>query len=159
MHGPIKFKSPNNISKWQLGFNSAFKGLKRGTRLTKCSSKLWFQDWKEQTFANEDYKVERRFVDISPTQPCPYTPFLRPFVLFVYSSTNHIRDLIKFGKNIWLCVVYIICLIYEVFDQKRLCVITGIKDGKRTRYLVSGKCWNFKFKFTFSVSYKIFILI
>jgi hypothetical protein len=28
MHLPIKVKSPNNISKWQMGFNSAFKGLK-----------------------------------------------------------------------------------------------------------------------------------
>jgi hypothetical protein len=29
MHGPVNLKSPNNISKWQMGFNSAFKGLKR----------------------------------------------------------------------------------------------------------------------------------
>jgi hypothetical protein len=29
MHGPINVKSPNNTSKWQMGFNSAFKGLKR----------------------------------------------------------------------------------------------------------------------------------
>jgi hypothetical protein len=28
MHGPLNVKSPNNISKWQMGFNSAFKGLK-----------------------------------------------------------------------------------------------------------------------------------
>ena len=28
MHGPIKVKYPNNSSKWQMGFNSAFKGLK-----------------------------------------------------------------------------------------------------------------------------------
>jgi hypothetical protein len=28
MHGPINVKSPNNISKWQIGFNSAFEGLK-----------------------------------------------------------------------------------------------------------------------------------
>ena len=28
MHGPINVKSPNNISEWQMGFNSAFKGLK-----------------------------------------------------------------------------------------------------------------------------------
>jgi hypothetical protein len=28
MHVPINFKSPNNISRWQMGFNSAFKGLK-----------------------------------------------------------------------------------------------------------------------------------
>jgi hypothetical protein len=28
MHVLINVKSPNNISKWQMGFNSAFKGLK-----------------------------------------------------------------------------------------------------------------------------------
>jgi hypothetical protein len=27
MHLPINVKSPNNTSKWQMGFNSAFKGL------------------------------------------------------------------------------------------------------------------------------------
>jgi hypothetical protein len=27
MHGPMSVKSPNNISKWQMGFNSAFKGF------------------------------------------------------------------------------------------------------------------------------------
>jgi hypothetical protein len=27
MHGPTNVKSPNNISKLQMGFNSAFKGL------------------------------------------------------------------------------------------------------------------------------------
>jgi hypothetical protein len=27
MHGPIHVKSPNNISKWQMGFNSTFKEL------------------------------------------------------------------------------------------------------------------------------------
>jgi hypothetical protein len=27
MHGPINVKSANNTSKWQMGFNSAFKGL------------------------------------------------------------------------------------------------------------------------------------
>jgi hypothetical protein len=27
MHEPINVKSPNNTSKWQIGFNSAFKGL------------------------------------------------------------------------------------------------------------------------------------
>jgi hypothetical protein len=29
MHGPINVKSPNNTSKWQMGFNSAFKGLSK----------------------------------------------------------------------------------------------------------------------------------
>jgi hypothetical protein len=27
MHGPMNVKSSNNTSKWQMGFNSAFKGL------------------------------------------------------------------------------------------------------------------------------------
>jgi len=27
MHVPINVKSPNNTSKWQMGFNSVFKGL------------------------------------------------------------------------------------------------------------------------------------
>jgi hypothetical protein len=40
MHGPINVKSPNNISKWQMWFNSAFKGLLRvifARRQTSCS--------------------------------------------------------------------------------------------------------------------------
>ena len=32
MHGPINVKSPNNTSKWQMGFNSAFKGLIRAQK-------------------------------------------------------------------------------------------------------------------------------
>jgi hypothetical protein len=27
MHGPMNVKSPNNTSKWQMGFNLVFKGL------------------------------------------------------------------------------------------------------------------------------------
>jgi hypothetical protein len=33
MHGPINVKSPNNTTKWQMGFNSAFKGLIHETHL------------------------------------------------------------------------------------------------------------------------------
>jgi hypothetical protein len=29
MHGSMNGKSPNNTSKWQMRFNSAFKGLNR----------------------------------------------------------------------------------------------------------------------------------
>jgi hypothetical protein len=29
MHIPISVKSPNNTNKWQMGFNSAFKGLNK----------------------------------------------------------------------------------------------------------------------------------
>jgi hypothetical protein len=32
MLGTINVKSPDNTIKWQMGFNSAFKGLKYGLR-------------------------------------------------------------------------------------------------------------------------------
>jgi hypothetical protein len=44
MHGPINVKSPNNISKWQMGFNSAFKGL-RYTELQFCLLLYGFETW------------------------------------------------------------------------------------------------------------------
>jgi len=34
MHGPINVKSPNNSSKWQMGFNLAFKGLNSNEVMT-----------------------------------------------------------------------------------------------------------------------------
>jgi hypothetical protein len=37
MHGPIKVKSPNNTSKWQMGFNSAFKGLRNFGKITSTT--------------------------------------------------------------------------------------------------------------------------
>ena len=43
MHVPIKVKSPNNISEWQMGFNSAFKGLMcrpRGLRRRSAAARL-----------------------------------------------------------------------------------------------------------------------
>jgi hypothetical protein len=39
MHVPINVKSPNNISKWQMGFNLAFKGL-----IPKCSDLVLLPD-------------------------------------------------------------------------------------------------------------------
>jgi hypothetical protein len=43
MHLPINVKSPNNISKWQMGFNSAFKGLMPSIEgefeISKCPSR------------------------------------------------------------------------------------------------------------------------
>jgi hypothetical protein len=46
MHAPINVKSPNNISKWQMGFNSAFKGLRgvycvHKSLYIKCAYRWW----------------------------------------------------------------------------------------------------------------------
>ena len=39
MHLPINVKSPSNISKWQMGFNSAFKGLREDKLLKGAGCK------------------------------------------------------------------------------------------------------------------------
>jgi hypothetical protein len=41
MHLPINVKSPNNNSKWQMGFNSAFKGLTYGRKKSDTFSYLY----------------------------------------------------------------------------------------------------------------------
>jgi hypothetical protein len=40
MHGPLNVKSPNNTSKWQMGFNSAFKGLKDFRRVSAKNTSI-----------------------------------------------------------------------------------------------------------------------
>jgi hypothetical protein len=42
MQGPMNVKFPNNTSKWQMEFNSAFKGLKA------CENKKWTDDPREK---------------------------------------------------------------------------------------------------------------
>jgi hypothetical protein len=42
MHVPISVKSPNNISKWQMGFNSAFKWLMVTAEL-QADNAIYFQ--------------------------------------------------------------------------------------------------------------------
>jgi len=41
MHEPINVKSPNNISEWQMGFNSAFKGLIPFNRFVSEGNKMF----------------------------------------------------------------------------------------------------------------------
>jgi hypothetical protein len=56
MHGPINVKPPNNTSKWQMGFNSASKGLILTAawhlqkscwhgRTTTIKKSLWLSVW------------------------------------------------------------------------------------------------------------------
>jgi hypothetical protein len=45
MHGPINVKSPNNTSKWQMGFNSAFKGLKYHWKRIAGKALLTFEEF------------------------------------------------------------------------------------------------------------------
>jgi hypothetical protein len=53
MHGPINVKSPYNISKWQIGFNSAFKGLthiENPTRRNSVSKFYFIFIWSSTCF-------------------------------------------------------------------------------------------------------------
>jgi hypothetical protein len=45
MHGPINVKSPNNTSKCQMGFNSAFKGLIMICLATTYEIGLYSVEW------------------------------------------------------------------------------------------------------------------
>jgi hypothetical protein len=52
MYGPINVKSLNKASKWQMVFNSAFKGLKWKpirTRIRGRPRKRWIVDIEEDT--------------------------------------------------------------------------------------------------------------
>ena len=65
MHGPINVKSPDNTSKWQMGFNSAFKGkgcIRKGSwarTLSQClftGTHIW-----EEKFMPRHSTFEPRF--------------------------------------------------------------------------------------------------
>jgi hypothetical protein len=64
MHGPINVKSPNNISKWQMGFDSAFKGLKTYI-LIFFSLSLWRRMVEDDRFiceVMESYLLHKPFI-------------------------------------------------------------------------------------------------
>jgi hypothetical protein len=61
MHGPLNVKFPNNTSKWQMEFNSAFKGLKqfscasvgdKNLIISRCAVRLW--KFYERCFIHSD---------------------------------------------------------------------------------------------------------
>jgi hypothetical protein len=61
MRGPINVKSPNNISKWQMGFNSAFKGLTENFIYLKLSGNLQLI-YSAATFSNFVFRTKRLFM-------------------------------------------------------------------------------------------------
>jgi hypothetical protein len=67
MHGPINVKSPNNTSKWQMGFNSAFEGLinettnvsssKDTSKLKQCVSSDWIASGVQNSYGVHRHAV------------------------------------------------------------------------------------------------------
>jgi hypothetical protein len=73
MHGPINVKSSNNTSKWQMGFNSAFKGL-NNMKFQKPAQLLFSGKEPELVFPNfffledgQNYKKKKDCVSESYT--------------------------------------------------------------------------------------------
>src|SRR5215475_6319042 len=60
MHLPINGKSPNNTSKWQMGFNSAFKGLNNTPPTTHSNQFQLYHDSSRQQYGTYiiHYSVE-----------------------------------------------------------------------------------------------------
>jgi hypothetical protein len=58
MHGPINVKYPNNISKWQMEFNSAFKGLISLIRGRNLGGHIF-----KNAYDNPQHRMESQFRD------------------------------------------------------------------------------------------------
>jgi hypothetical protein len=65
MHGPINVKSSNNISKRQMGFNSALKGLIEFSLhvTTEVASSTFSATWAIEFFVNESsYRLYQKWL-------------------------------------------------------------------------------------------------
>jgi hypothetical protein len=63
MHLPINVKSPNNISKWQMKSNLAFKGLMNTINRTETRT-----GWRKQVKADTHNMVGERVVNSNETE-------------------------------------------------------------------------------------------
>jgi hypothetical protein len=84
MHGPINVKSRNNISKWQVGFNSAFKGLIKSLKTyfgVFCLVLTWTKMFYIKLYTS-NYKIQcvRKKVFASRKAPFSLCVFLAGFI-------------------------------------------------------------------------------
>ena len=85
MHVPINVKSPNNISKWQMGFNSAFKGLIQTVNDDLLITMMQMSEWPSLNFKwlptimnGVEFRVTRCYVAQTWLILCNW--FCSPFV-------------------------------------------------------------------------------
>jgi hypothetical protein len=60
MRGPINVKSPNNITNWQMRFNSAFKGLIMPANKQITSSQVQFSPTNSTRVARPLHSVKKK---------------------------------------------------------------------------------------------------
>jgi hypothetical protein len=83
MHGPINVKSPNNISEWQMGFNSVFKGL---TAVASC------KEWSSSQKADPAHHTS-----LSDGRQCSDMP-----LLWITTGCSKNENVLKL-KDVWRC--------------------------------------------------------
>ena len=115
MHGPINVKSPNNTSKWQMGFNSAFKGLIlpniywcKEPRIAETRSENRFRNW-------HLYKTTLKFNALNPElNPICYLLALLGAPHFLHVSRIRVKSLtIRL-----LMYIYIYIYIYDISNLR-----------------------------------------
>ena len=108
MHVPINVKSPNNISEWQMGFNSTFKGLRALHTEAKIRFRLPFGFLWRDFRKNSHLRHNAFHVKTAVNVPRTYSPVFRIAVVGVslqYMSENlltftvHLASFLIDGKK------------------------------------------------------------
>jgi hypothetical protein len=80
MHGPINVKSPNNISKWQMGYNSAFIGLMNIKEKTDCSFPVRRAGRRLKFSVGERTHTLKRQIDVTEKQQIQTVSWIRSHI-------------------------------------------------------------------------------
>jgi len=92
--------APNNASRWQMGFNSAFKGLKFQCKIhliTRLERPLRLQEFEAPTFSIQSAYESDKFV--SPTHRPLYPPPRNILGIQFCSRLSHLQDHSAAGRN------------------------------------------------------------
>jgi hypothetical protein len=162
MHLPINVKSPNNISKWQMGINSAFKGLKNSWQfclhpysewilICNAACSLWLSCLKRHCLRNK-YKKFNSYRE-KPNKMQKYIKILLFLVLHeAQNVSGNTPTIIRSLKLHWQPLVLQKCKTRGCQCSFRLLMMVGVLPetcwasfkirGNKIWYTVAS-CWGF----------------
>jgi len=111
MHGPIKVKSPNNTSKWQTGFNSAFKGL------TKVHLSTTFGHICLSTFRPYGGTLHWKMTPVALACICIVRIIWEIYLTFVYSLNWTHYTIHANASNLFPCFCNILVMCLFIWKQ------------------------------------------
>jgi hypothetical protein len=136
MHGPINVKSPNNTSKWQMGFNSAFKGLNPITGVCPQRMDPILFSGLRPTSYRRNTKPPSSMWKTDVPRKCWYPTTARN--MRSNNSNHHGMDLYR--QNFYFCVAYLMALSVTQVIQHRM-KERSVKDvGRSGRGSIWGIC-------------------